>query len=91
MNSGFDAIMDEPMTDSPMQINPPAGFLTRHYSGGLDVQLVGPLPEKYVCPFCKKLMKDPIQCLNPPKEGDRSCRSCYQEAQWLVHSFCRDH
>ena len=65
-----------------MQIDPPLELSPDRFSGGFNVNLVNPIPDRYKCPFCKKLMKDPVQTLNPPCEGDRACRSCYLEAQW---------
>ena len=65
----------------PMQVDPLSGLSPERFSGGLNVNLVNPMPDRYKCPFCLKLMKDPVQTLNPPCEGDRACRACYLEAQ----------
>ena len=65
-----------------MPVDPPYRMTPDRFSGGLDVNLVNAMPERYKCPFCKKLMRDPVQSLNPPCEGDRACRSCYSEAEW---------
>ena len=64
-----------------MEIDNLSRLLHGMFTGGLNVLLVSQMPDKYKCPFCKKLMRDPVQTLNPPCEGDRACHACYIEAQ----------
>ena len=50
----------------------------RDMNTGYDIELVGSLPTKLLCPFCKFLMRDPIQTFR----GELACEYCYKQALW---------
>ena len=43
---------------------------------GYDIELVDSLPTQFLCPFCKLLMRNPIQTFR----GGLACEYCYKHA-----------
>ena len=77
---------DKMMADSPMSSMDPwqqpmdqddatmsSALPNQSFTGGHDVSLVDhtAIPEKYMCIFCKRLLKEPIQILHGNGEGIR--------------------
>ena len=50
---------------------------SKYSTGGYDVILMSSTPERFRCPFCKKLMKDAVQTFR----GERACAQCYETAK----------
>ena len=49
---------------------------SNNMNNGYHLELVETLPIKYLCPLCKRLMRDPIQTFR----GELACEHCYKEA-----------
>lgn len=45
--------------------------------GNKEVNPVSKVPSKYFCPFCQKIMIEPIQTVR----GEVACRKCYVKKQ----------
>jgi len=69
--------MERKAVMAPIKHRTLVGVKRRHGSSGYKVKLCEKADEKYMCPLCSKLMRNPVQTYR----GILACASCYEHAK----------